>query len=272
MKYDNDPINVFPFDAEELPFTPRRTALTQSASVKRFAAVAALLVVPNLFLAWAFFTTDDLSDLRALGKSLQGQVTKKRESSAGRGGTTYTLGYKFWSGKAYLEGEGTVDRDKFKAAEEGTPVEVTYLPSKPEVHCLGKPGPRLEVKIDSSLALAGMFALLFGSLLVAVEWKIRRQQHLLAGGMPVVGMIDDRGTSPTKAGGVRYWANYRFTDDRHNERRGWTYVPQAIYDDLKLGRQVLLLVDHENTTLHLPVYAMTELTLLAEREKEAATA
>jgi hypothetical protein len=148
----------YPAPPSALPPTPRRAELTRKARCHRGAALVLLLLAPNVFLAVALATGDDLRALEKRGQSVEGEVVRKETIYRSRGGNTYRVCYQFWVGGRVYGDWDDVDAGLYNRLSEKSPVRVTYLAADPTVHCLGSPADHLNRRTHTFLLIAGLAA------------------------------------------------------------------------------------------------------------------
>ena len=128
---------------EGLPPPPRRAEWTPRARLGRLLLLVAILTVPNVAL-WLGYR--DGLGLRALcdhGQPVAARVLHKSSEWRGKGGTSYYAEYAFEAGSRSYSFKTAVSREMYDSLAEDGPCPVTYLPSRPETHCLGRPEPML---------------------------------------------------------------------------------------------------------------------------------
>jgi hypothetical protein len=130
-------------NVDGLPPPPRRALWVPQAQLGRSLLLIALLAVPNVAL-WLGYR--DGRSLRALcqdGRPAAARVLHKYSERRGKGGTWYYAAYTFEAGGRTYSFKTHVSREMYDSLAEGGACPVTYLPSRPETHCLGRPEPIL---------------------------------------------------------------------------------------------------------------------------------
>jgi hypothetical protein len=243
-----------PGSAAGLPPPPRRAEWTPAARLGRRLLLAALLVVPNIAL-WLGYR--DGRALRALcdhGQPVAARVLSKSWQS-GKGGGRYYVEYTFEAGGRARAFKTQATRDLFDSLVEGGACPVTYLPSRPETHCLGRPEPILRAHNQGWLCGAAVVAALLGIGLTCLEWSLRRELRLARQGEAVVGRVLDLGKVRMK-NGMRYWVSYAFLAP-DGPRNGTHDVPGAAWLSLAPGAELAVLYDPERPRRHRPLVALT---------------
>ncbi len=125
-------------------------------------SVTGLVVIALVLLFDLFFGRSVLIEIwtREFGNAAEGVIVDHLAKPAPRNSTDYYVTYEFSAGggsEVYTRLQN-VDRDRYKALEIGTPVEVVYLPSNPTRSFLKESG-LLRVSISMLLGsnLAGLF-------------------------------------------------------------------------------------------------------------------
>jgi hypothetical protein len=130
-------------NVEGLPPPPRLAEWTPGARLGRCLLLAALLAVPNFALWMGYRDGQALRDLRDQGLAASARVLRKSWESGGKGGKRYYAEYAFEAGGRTHSCKSLVTQDLFDSLAEGGSCSVTYLPSRPSTHCLGRPEPIL---------------------------------------------------------------------------------------------------------------------------------
>lgn len=247
-------------NVEGLPPPPRRAEWTPQARLGRRLLLAALLVVPNPALWLGYRDGQPLRDLRDQGRPASARVLHKSSESGGKGGKRYYAEYAFEAGGRTHSFKTLVTHDLFGSLREGGPCPVTYLPSRPETHCLGRPEPLLRAHnlgwVTGAAVVAGLLGLGFAGL----EWSWRRELRLARHGEAAVGRVMDLGKVRTK-NGMRYWVSYAFLAP-DGPRTGTDDLPGGAWLSLAPGAELAVLYDPERPRRHRPLLALTRVRFL----------
>jgi hypothetical protein len=252
----------YPAPPEALPARPRRAELTGQAKSYRTMALIGMLATPNLVLLVGTFIGDDTRALRDEGRTARGVVTEIEIRHGRRGSVSYFLSYAFEvNGKPFSD-YASVSRDEATSKKPGDPLVITYLPSDPNVHCLGKPEAKLASMNGWVMFLAGATFVGFGVWLVMHEVQLRRELRLARHGVGTVGMIVDCGTQMARNGTQHCWARYEVSTPRNGRSYGTHAVPQPIWVLIPRGTPVTVLFDPERPWVHQPLFAFRWVRLL----------
>ena len=250
----------YPCAPEDMPPTPRRVGLRRRSRLLRGTLLFGCLFGPVALLLWGYASGDTLRELTAEGQTASGRVTEKHRRSAGRGRRTYHVRYAFTAEGREQSGEVSVGADEYARLAEGKGCRVTYLPGRPEVHCLGDARERLGGKnegvVHLALALSAGLAVGFGIL----EYRLRRELRLARFGEPVAARVTERGASHGDSR-TEHWASYRFTSPEGDRQTGWNNLPKWVWDYLWPGTPVLVLRDPDRPHRHMPLYAFRHATI-----------
>jgi hypothetical protein len=244
-----------PGSVEGLPPPPRRAEWTPQARLGRGLLLAALVVVPNVALWFGYRDGQALRDLRDQGRPASARVQRKSWESGGKGGKRYYAEYAFEAAGRTYSVKTQVSPDLFDSLAEGGACPVTYLPSRPYTHCLGRPEPILRGHNRGWLTGAGVVAAALGLAFACLEWGLRRELRLARQGEAVVGRVLDRGTVRMK-NGLSYWVSYAFAA-ADGPRSGTADVPGGAWLSLAPGAELAVLYDPERPRHHRPLLALT---------------
>lgn len=243
-----------------LPPPPRRAEWAPGARLGRRLALAALLVIPNVALWWGYRDGQSLRDLRDQGLSASARVVRKSAERGAKGGMRYYAQYAFEAGGRWHSFQTLVTPDLYGSLTEGGAWPVTYLPSRPETHCLGRPEPLLRAHnrgwVIGAAVVAAALALAAGCL----EWGMRRELRLARHGEAVVGRVLDLGKVRMK-NGLRCWVSYAFLAP-DGPRNGTEDVPGGAWASLESGGEIAVLYDPERPRRHRPLLALTHVRFL----------
>jgi hypothetical protein len=114
-----------------------------------------------------------------------------------------------------------------EAQADGGACPVTYLPSRPETHCLGRPEPILRGHNQGWVTGAAVVAALLGLGFTCLERSLRRELWLSRHGQAVVGRVLDHGKVRMK-NSLSYWVSYAFFAP-DGPRSGTADVPGAAW-------------------------------------------
>jgi hypothetical protein len=240
---------------EGLPPPPRRAKWTPGARLGRRLILVALLTVPNVAL-WLGYR--DGSALRALcdhGRPVAARVLHKSSERRGKGGTSYYAEYAFEAGGRSYSFKTDVSREMYDSLAEGGSCPVTYLPSRPQTHCLGRPEPILHGLNRGWVIGAAVVAAALGVGFACLEWSLRRELRLARHGEAVVGRVLDLGKVRMK-NCMRYWVSYAFLAP-DGPRSGTDDVPGGAWLSLAPGAELPVLFDPARPRHHRPLFALT---------------
>ena len=155
---------------------------------------------------------------------------------------------------------GIQNDNLFDSLTEGGAWPVTYLPARPETHCLGRPEPLLRAHNRGWVIGAATVAAALGLAAGCLEWGLRRELRLARHGEAAVGRVLDLGKVRMK-NGMRYWVNYAFLAP-DGPRNGTDDVPGAAWLSLAPGAELAVLYDPERPRRHRPLVALTRVRFL----------
>jgi hypothetical protein len=253
----------YPIGPECLSPAPRQAELTWKARIVRSILLAALLLLPSLLLLSGYRGAPTLRDLVAHGQAEAGRVTAKPTPRQTRSGTTYRIQYAYEINGQVFNGDEEVSESVYAALAEDSPVNVTYLPSNPQTHCLGPAEPRLQARNNRTIATAAFVGLVLGSAWAFVVFRLRRELRLARLGQPVVGLVISCGSSRGK-GGPTYWTRYQCASPSGHLADGWNYVPHVVWQRLPPGTPVTILCDPDHPRRHRPLYAFGNVRFLPD--------
>jgi hypothetical protein len=187
-------------------------------------------------------------------------VLRKSWENGGKGGKRYYAEYTFEAGGRTHSFKTLVAQDLFDSLREGGACPVTYLPSRPETHCLGRPEPLLRAHNRGWLTGAAVVAALLGVASAGLEWSLRRELRLARHGEAAVGRVLDLGKVRMK-NGLRYWVSYAFLAP-DGPRNGTDDVPSAAWLSLAPGAEMAVLYDPGRPRRHRPLLALTRVRFL----------
>jgi hypothetical protein len=257
----------YPIAPDELPPAPRPAEWTGTARLVRGTLFLALLAVPNVVLLHGESTA---RPLRQLAQGPSGQSVTGKVSGVARRGSksrTYWVYYTYEVGGRRASGSAQVSHSVYAACRKDSPVQVTYLPTHPETHCLGRPEDRLSEQNQSCVRTALLLAAGLGIGLAWLEFSLRRQLALARRGVAVVGKISERGQTRTK-NGYTYWVYYRFTPLEGRTATTWVSVNRSTWDYLAPGTAITVLYDPDHPRRHRPLFAFNRVRFLPERSQE----
>lgn len=161
--------------------------------------------------------------------------------------------------------------DSVSAGQCGTAIRdrsctVTYLPRRPEIHCLGPAAPRLADHNRTANTLALTLAVGFSLLLVWVEFNLRRELRLARIGEPVEGRIIEK-TSNKGRNRTIYWVRYGFHAP-DGVRSGWLNVGESLWSYLLNGTAITVLYDPDHPHRHRPSFGLRLVRFLTEPGEE----
>jgi hypothetical protein len=143
---------------------------------------------------------------------------------------------------------------------------VTYLPSHPEIHCLGHAKQRLESHNRTANLFALTLAVVFSFLFLWIEFNLHRELRLASIGELAEGQIierrSDRGRRRTVYR-VRYWF-----DAPDGQRSGWQTVGEYLWGYLHPGTAVTVLYDPDHPGRHRPSFGLGLVQFLPETAEE----
>jgi hypothetical protein len=246
--------------AEGLPPPPRRAEWTPAARLGRGLLLTALLAAPNLTLWLGYRDGRPFRALCEQGRPAAARVLHKSSERRGKGGTWYYAAYAFEAGGRSYSFKTNVSPAMYDSLAEGGVCRVTYLPSRPETHCLGYPEPILRGLNQGWVAGAAVVAALLGLGFTGLEWSLRRELRLARHGEAVVGRVLDRGKVRMK-NSMSYWVSYVFAAP-DGPRNGTADVPGHAWLSLTPGAELVVLYDPERPNRHRPLLALTRVRFL----------
>lgn len=229
--------------AHPLPPTPRRIRASRRVRIIRGLLLVPMVVLP-LLLEWA--GRSDARDLQKLldeGEVVATQVTGLH-SRNGRS-TDYYLDTAFILDERRYEVCDRVSRDRFTTTSVGDPVDVTFLPERPERARLDRVD---EATIQRSLlgcrVGGGVLGFVFLFVLALVEWVNRKARRLLRTGDAVMARVVT--THPMFGDGpCGAHVNYRFRTADGTEVSGKSFLSPRLPDDVAAGVAMVALYDRE---------------------------
>jgi hypothetical protein len=245
---------------EGLPPPPRRAEWTPRARLGRGLLLAALLGAPTILLGAGYRGGQPLRDLIDQGRPAPALVLHKSAESGGKGGKRYYAEYVFEAGGRAHSFKTQVSRESFDSLAEGGACPVTYLPSRPEAHCLGRPEPILRAHDRGWLTATAVVAAALGLGFTGLEWSLRRELRLAREGEAAVGRVLDRGKTRMK-NSLAYWVSYAFAVP-DGPRSGTAEVPGGAWLSLAPGTELAVLYDPERPRRHRPLLALTRVRFL----------
>jgi hypothetical protein len=253
----------YPVGPECLAPAPRWAELTRKARIVRGVLLAVLLLLPSLLLVTGYSGAATLRDLVAHGRSETGRVTAKPTPRRSRSGTTYRIQYVYEINGQVYHGDDQVSEPFYAALAEGSPLKVTYLPTDPQTHCLGRAEQWLQARNNGTIATAAFVGLTLGSAWAFVVFRLRRELRLARLGQAVVGLVISSGSSRGK-GGPTYWTRYQCASPLGYLAEGWNYVPHVVWQRLPPGTPVTILCDPDHPRRHRPLYAFGNVRFLPD--------
>jgi hypothetical protein len=253
--------------AEGLLPPPRRAEWTPQARLGRGLLLTGLLSVPNVAL-WLGYR--DGRPLRALcdhGRPAAARVLHKTWERRPKGGGWYYAQYAFEAGGRNYFFKTCVSREMYDSLAEGGACSVTYLPSRPETHCLGRPEPILRDHNRGWLTGAAVVAALLGIASACLEWSLRRELRLARHGEGVVGRVLACGKTRMK-NSLSYWVSYVFAAP-DGLRNSTAEVPGDVWCSLVPGTELAVLYDPERPRHHRPLLALTRVRFLPPEDMRA---
>ncbi len=235
---------------------PRSARFTTAAQVSR---LFLLLFVAAVAVLLGWLQNRDLSRLKAL--KVQGHTTLARvvgkHTSVGKS-TSYYLEYTFDGDGIWVNGAENVGEDEYTDAQPNETIQVTFLPSYPQIYELGTmTEERIEARQD--VWLWGEFAAsaFLGLLLFGTEATRRRHLSLLCGGSVASGIVTDHSTGPSQ--GV-FHVTYQFTADGrlYSEKVSST---QRFHQQAELGQVLTVLYDPARPSHSIPYRMLTDVFL-----------
>jgi hypothetical protein len=165
-------------------------------------------------------------------------------------------------GRSY-GGEEEVSREVYQASVRGDSCAVTYLPSRPQVHCLGSAGQRLQAHDRATLLCALLSALALGGCFGGVEFAAKRELQLARLGEAAEGRVLRRDTTASRDR-ITYWVIYTFEVPGALATTGRVRVSRALWDSLQPLTPVTILYDPEHPRRHHPSFAFRLVAFLPE--------
>jgi hypothetical protein len=252
--------SLSPGSVEGVPPPPRRAEWTPAARLRRGLLLAALLAVPNVALWLGYRDGRPLRALCEQGRPAAARVLQKSWERRAKGGTWYYVAYTFEAGGRSYSFKTQVSRETYDALAEGGACAVTYLSTRPETHCLGRPEPILRGHNRGWVIGAAVVAALLGLAFACVEWSLRRERWLARHGEAVVGRALDRGKVRMK-NGMSYWVSYAFAAP-DGPCNGTADVPGEAWLSLAPGAELAVLYDPARPWRHRPLLALTRVRFL----------
>jgi hypothetical protein len=143
---------------------------------------------------------------------------------------------------------------------------ITYLPRRPEIHCLGPADQRLESHNRTANILALILALGFAFLLLWIEFNLRRELRLASIGEPVEGRIIEKTCNKGRNRTI-YWVRYLF-DGPDGRRSGWLSVGESLWGYLYQGTAVTVVFDPDHPDRHRPSFGFRLVNFLPRLGEE----
>jgi hypothetical protein len=143
---------------------------------------------------------------------------------------------------------------------------VTYLPSHPEIHCLGAANKRLESHYRTTNIIALMLAISFSLLFLWVEFNLRRELRLARIGELAEGQIIEKRSYRTRNRMI-YEVRYLF-DAPDGQRSDWQTVGGYVWCYLHPGTAVTVLYDPDHPRRHRPSFGFGLVQFLSNPQEE----
>lgn len=247
---------------ELTPDVPRTARFTTSTQVSRLFLLLLLLFAVGL-LGW--LASRDLGNMNALkvrGHTTLAHVVGKHITQGKS--TSYYLDYTFDGDGIWVDGEESVGEDEYADAQNGEPIQVTFLPSCPQTYDLGTMTQE-RIRARQRVWLWGEFGafVFFGLSLVGTEVALRQHLSLLRDGSVAAGTVTDRSISPSQKA---FFVTYQFTVDgrfaveskSHSKKFTCT---QPFYEQTELGQVLKVLYNPACPSQNIPYRMLTDVTL-----------
>jgi hypothetical protein len=144
---------------------------------------------------------------------------------------------------------------------------VTYLPRRPEIHCLGAADQRLASHNNMANSLALSLAVGFALILLWFEFNLRRELRLANLGEPAEGRIIER-TCNKGRNRTHYSVRYLFNAP-DGMRSGWQTVGEYLWGYLQNGTTITVLYDPDHLDRHRPSFGLRLVQFLPEAEEDS---
>lgn len=239
------------------PEVPRPAKFTASTQVSRLFLLALLLFAVGLLWWLADRDLGNMAVLKARGHTTLAHVVGKHITQGKS--TSYYLDYTFDGDGIWVDGEESVGEDEYTDAQNGEPIQVTFLPSRPQTYDLGTMTQE-RIQARQSVWLWGEFGafVFFGLLLIGTEVTFQRHLSLLRDGSVATGTVTDL-RSPGAPQGLFHVA-YQFKADGtlYSER---VLCPQRFHEQTDLGQTLTILYDPAHPSRSIPYRMLTDVAL-----------
>lgn len=243
----------------------RAAKFTASTQASRLFLLLLLVFAVGLLGYLADRDLGDLSALKAHGRTTYAHVADKHITHGKS--DTYYLDYTFDGDGTWVDGDKSVGRDEYEDTRPGEPIEVTFLPSRPETHRLGTVTQARIQKRQGGWLWGGLAAFaFFGLLLAGVEATFRRHLTLLRDGSVAAGTVTDRSTSPISSSQKAFFVTYQFTAEGRFAVASRSYskkvtCSQRFYEQAELGQVLTILYHPAHPSQSIPYRMLTDVTL-----------
>jgi hypothetical protein len=166
-------------------------------------------------------------------------------------------------GRSY-RGEEEVSREVYLASVQGDSCAVTYLPGRPQAHCLGSAAQRLRSHDRATILCALLSALALGGCFGWVAFAAKRELQLARLGEAAEGRILQRDTTASR-NRITCWVIYTFEVPGAFATTGRACVSRALWDYLQPHTPVTILYDPEHPRRHRPSFAFRFVAFLPEQ-------
>ena len=179
-----------------LAHAPRPIRYSTRAASVQYLSLFVLLCYLSVSIWVEARSVKEFEDLSRIGRTTQGTLVDKWENDSHHG-VYYTVEYTFKVGESSFDDNEGVSKKIYddSAVAAGSSVTVTYLPGRPQVHCLGI------VNADrvfwQGAVLPGKLVVIAAALpivLLVRSYKYRKLGRLLSQGLAAVGHIEERET------------------------------------------------------------------------------
>ena len=188
----------------------------------------------------------------AAGRTVQGEVLGKEISSSSGGSATYHATFRYTGERGEnVRGSADLTPEAWDALVEGGPVEVTYLPDRPQTYRV-----RGERDTDTVLSLVfggvgAVLAIVGGFLLFTALRKLRRDAELTRSGVLAAATVVEVGPGNLRINGVPQWKlRYRFRDSLGHSHDGLCTLSASEAQSWKAGAAGRVRYDSRNPRSH----------------------
>ncbi len=247
------------------PEVPRPAKFTASTQVSRLFLLALLLFAVGLLWWLADRDLGNMAALKARGHTTLAHVVGKHITQGKS--TSYYLDYTFDGDGIWVDGEESVGEDEYTDAQNGEPIQVTFLPSHPETYRLGAVTQARIMARQGRWLWGGLAAsAVLGLLLACAEANFRQHLALLRDGSVAAGTVTDRSIKPISSSQKAFYVTYQFTAEGRFAVANRSYLKkvtctQRFYEQTELGQLLTILYDPARPSQSIPYRMLRDVTL-----------